>query len=237
MANQFLGLSLFVMLLSFFIILNAISSFETTKTQPVLNSLTVAFSNKRAEQDIDPGLIEAESETSQLGSTLDRIQGLFESQITAVKAKQNRLGTSMVVKMPFADFQKALRASLTIPDNTPSLLNADTVDLQPMLVSLLETGRDITYKMDMLLHVDRDPADILSEDPQRFANLERSIASVAQSLEEAGLPRKQVSAGMKQGDPGVIELVFTRYLPFNPLGTGTGADAVPQPATTEGAAP
>lgn len=228
MANQFLGLSLFIMLLSFFIILNAISTFETTKSQPVLNSLTVAFSTKKAEKDLAPGKAPQPTQAQNLGSTLDKVQALFQSQISTAKAKQNRLGTTMVIRLPFEDYKKAMRSSLTIRDNTPSLVNADAVDLLPMLVSLLETQRDVTYKMDMLLHVNQEPTTIVSEQPERFSSLNRSVSAVAKTLEEAGLPRKQVTAGLKQGEEGMIELVFSRYLPFNPLGTdqiGENADA------------
>lgn len=231
MANQFLGLSLFIMLLSFFIILNAISSFEVTKSQPVLNSLTVAFSSKRATQDVAPGKIEMPTKSQQLGSTLDQVQALFQSQIASVQAKQNRLGTTMVIKMPYDEFQKSLRNSLTVRDDTPSLMNADAVDLLPMLVSLLETQRDVTYKMDMLLQVEDEPTAIISDSPARFASLNRSVSALAQTLEEAGLPRKQVSAGLKQGDDGIIELVFTRYLPFDPLGGGKISEEQPAEET------
>ena len=44
MANQFLSLSLFLMLLSFFIVLNSMSTFEQETTVPaVLNSLSLAY--------------------------------------------------------------------------------------------------------------------------------------------------------------------------------------------------
>lgn len=230
MANQFLGLSLFIMLLSFFIILNAISSFEVTKSQPVLNSLTVAFSNKRATEDVAPGASKIKTPNKQLGSTLDQVQGLFESQIATAKAKQNRLGTNMVVRMPFDDFQKAMRSSLTVRDDSPSLMRSEQVDLLPMLVSLLETQRDVTYKMDMLLMVDDEPTTIISEAPDQFSALNRSVSAIARTLEEAGLPRKQVSAGLKQGSDGIIELVFSRYLPFNPLGVDQVGSATQQEA-------
>ena len=47
MANQFLSLSLFLMLLSFFIVLNSMSDFEKQTAVPaVLNSLSLAFSSR-----------------------------------------------------------------------------------------------------------------------------------------------------------------------------------------------
>ena len=47
MANQFLSLSMFLMLLSFFIVLNSMSTFEKEVAVPaVLNSLSMAFSKQ-----------------------------------------------------------------------------------------------------------------------------------------------------------------------------------------------
>ncbi len=87
-----------------------------------------------------------------------------------------------------------------------------------MLVSLMETDREVAYTMDMLLNIEEKPSALSAGDPLRFATLNKSISSVALKLEEAGLPKHQVTAGLKQGESGFIELVFRRYLPFSPLG-------------------
>lgn len=222
MANQFLGLSLFIMLLSFFIILNAISNFEITKSRPVLNSLTLAFSNKQTLDITPPGLETRRTQNQQLGSTLDRIEELFRSQISSTEAKQNRLGTVMHVRLPFNDFQNALINSLTIPAE-PAAPNTQTVDLLPMLVSLLETQRNVTYKMDMVLNVEEELPYLVAEQPGRFAVYNRAISEVAFKLEDSGLPKVQLSAGLETGEPGMIDLIFSRYQPFNPLGVNAPA--------------
>ena len=217
MANQFLGLSLFIMLLSFFIILNAISNYEITKSRPVLNSLNIAFSTKETLDITPPGLQQTQNQDQQLGSTLDRIEELFRSQISSVEAKQNRLGTVMHVRLPFNDFQNALISSLTVPREPPAP-GAQAVDLLPMLVSLLETQRSVAYKMDMVLNVEESLPYLVAEQPGRFAVYNRAISEVAYKLEDSGLPKVQISAGLESGDAGMIDLFFSRYQPFNPLG-------------------
>ena len=218
MANQFLGLSLFVMLLSFFIILNAVSNFEETKSQPVLNSLALTFSNKEAIDPTPPGPALVKTMAMQEGSTLDKIESLFKSQITSAKTKQNRLGTIMYIDVPFQEFEKAILKSLTIPaaDAAPDF--EENMDVLPMLVSLLETGREVTYKMDMLLNISQSPPVLIGQNPERFNALNKSLSGVALKLEESGLPKYQVTAGLKQGEEGIVELIFRRYQPFNPLG-------------------
>jgi hypothetical protein len=230
MANQFLGLSLFVMLLSFFIILNAISSFETTKTQPVLNSLSMAFSNRDAVEDIMPGKMLAETAEMQSGSTLDRIEAVFKSQITAAETKQNRLGTTMYVHMPFENFKLGIMKSIVIPDLSDARLAAAPMDLLPMLVSLMETSRDTAYTMDMILNIEDNPATLLTKNPERFSALNKSISAIAAKLEEAGLPKYQVTAGLKQGETGFIDIIFRRYVPFSPLNAeDTLLEKTPEP--------
>lgn len=227
MANQFLGLSLFIMLLSFFIILNAISSFEETKTQPVLNSLSMAFSNQEVVEDTAPGQMETQSPLTQLGSALDKIQALFTSQITAAQARQNRLGTQMFMRMKFKDFQNAIVSSLTVPKDAPVFISENKyVNMIPLLVSLMQTQEkeQVPYRMDMVLSIEENPSTIAADAPEKFAAYNRSVTVIAEKLEKAGLPKYQVTAGLKQGEPGYIELTFHRYEPFDPLGTRAGID-------------
>lgn len=212
---------MFIMLLSFFIILNAISSYDVTKTSPVLNSLSMTFSKEEMIDDIMPGKMLAESAQTQNASALDRIEAAFRSQITAAETKQNRLGTTMFIRMPFDDFKKGMMKSLVIPNASrrTAFLENDRVDFLPMLVSLMETERDTSYTMDMVLNIEEHPAALVADDPKRFAAINRSISQIALKLENSGLPKHQVTAGLKQGKVGYIDLVFRRYLPFNPLGT------------------
>lgn len=209
------------MLLSFFIILNAISSFEVTKSRPVMNSLMLTFSNRTTQDVLAPGEMELVTAGNQEASALDKIEALFRSQISAVELKQNRLGTKMFVRMPFKDFQDAISSSLMVTPEIEAFPGAQNLDLLPMLVSLMETQRDETYKMDMILNIEQEPSQLFSESSVRFTNVNRSITTIAAKLEKAGLPRKQMSAGLKKGDPEMVELLFRRYQPFNPLGTDT----------------
>ncbi|MEM7650768.1 MAG: hypothetical protein AAF204_01640, partial [Pseudomonadota bacterium] len=195
-----------------------------TKSQPVLNSLSVAFSKKEIERISPPGQEDSPSQQNQLGSTLDRIEALFRTQITATQAKQNRLGTEMHIRMPFKDFQTAIARSLTVPVQEPPI-GAEPVDLLPMLVSLLETQRTVPYKMDMVLNVNENVSALVTDNPARLAAYNRSVSEIAFKLEDSGLPRKQLSAGLETGQGGMIDLMFSRYEPFNPLGTDAPVDA------------
>ena len=74
MANQFLSLSLFIMLLSFFIILNSLSSYEDVKSKPVLNSISMAFSKDTPDPILAPNTVESPIESNNEGDSLDKLK-------------------------------------------------------------------------------------------------------------------------------------------------------------------
>lgn len=218
MANEYLGLSLFIMLLSFFLILNSISSFQMSKSQPILNSLSITFSAAPEEKIENSDDNQTNSKSLQKGTTLDQISGLLNGQITGVESRQNRLGTMMFVKMPFKEFQRSMQASLIIPDeDTPdrTLSETEPKDFLPLLVSLIETEKNMPLRMDMILNVSENPSVMRAQTPERFAALNRAVTEISGLLEQAGMPPKQMSAGIGQGEEGMIELLFRRHEPFH----------------------
>ena len=78
--------------------------------------------------------------------------------------------------------------------------------------------------MDMLRHTQGRPSAIMAQNPDQFMLMNKSISAIATKLEESGLPKKQITVGLKQGEPDQIELMFRRYEPFNPLGIETGSE-------------
>lgn len=227
MANQFLGLSLFIMLLAFFIILNSISSFEDTKSRPVLNSLIVAFSTRDPIDLVPPGPMREQTLAMNEGSTLDQLEELFRSQISAAETRQNRLGTTMYVRMPFDEFRETIARSLSgTPSPKVNPLDKPSYNILPLLVSLLETQDGITYKMDMILNIKEEPATLVASEPEKFAGLNNDISAIARVVTKAGLPTHQVTSGIQRGEAGFVNLVFRRYQPFNPLEAKTVSEAV-----------
>lgn len=211
MANQFLALSLFVMLLSFFLILNSMSSFEDIKSSPVLNSLSLAFSNEDPPDDAEPGIEESTDASFREGDTLDRIQSLFTSQIVGADVKKNRLGTEMRIRVSLDRFDNQFMQGGA---GSPGGLGADFVKT---LVSLIEAQDAIPYSMDMVMNIGANPASELNERPQEAIAAVTKAAGYAQKLETTGLPRRLVTTGLGAGEGGTVDLYFRRYAPFNPV--------------------
>ncbi|MGH1375729.1 MAG: hypothetical protein ACRBCK_05195 [Alphaproteobacteria bacterium] len=214
MANQFLSLSLFLMLLSFFIVLNAISSFEEVKSQPVLNSLSLAFSQEAVKEDlqspsqeVNPRAVENE------GDTLDKIEGLFQGHIAGFDATKNRLGTVMHVRVPIIEFESAIDVSEL------DFLSSDQQgrgSFAQTIVTVLRSGQNNNpYRIDMLLNIPQDPATQMQRNPGEFRAELKRVSGYANILQENGLPKKTITIGLTQGDSGYIDLYFRRYEPFD----------------------
>jgi hypothetical protein len=214
MANQFLGLSLFIMLLSFFIIINALSSFESEKSKTVLDSLSEAFSVKKQEILSAPGEIPSIEASIHEGSVLDQLESYFTAQIVGVTVKQDRTGSEMHVRMPFENFKNALALALE-PQSTEPAAGSANRGLKPMLNSLMDTQNAIPYRMDMILGSSLAPERLVAEKPQLYKTMSRDIAAVAARLESAGMPLKFMSVGIGTGEEGMLDLYFRRHEGFS----------------------
>ncbi len=213
MANQYLGLSLFVMLLSFFIILNALSNFEEAKARPVINSVSVAFSSKDTVKDLSPNLESDPLQSYRSGDALDQLDELFKAQISGVETQKNRLGTIMHLRVRLDEFEGGLMAPISESEDVSDFEGP----FLPMLVSLLKAENAIPYRMDMMLNIESDASDLQQDNPEALLSYLKKAASYAQTLERAGLPTQLVTAGLKKGERDYIDLYFYRHIPFNPL--------------------
>ncbi len=204
------------MLLSFFIVLNSVSEFEDSKAEPILNSLSLAFTSQITMKPVAPSIKDNQNtalkDGKKEGDTLEELEGLFNAHISNFTAKRNKFGSIMHVSMPIGRFENALAF------NSYNALNvvADTRGaFLPTLISVLraaENGKQ--YRIDMILNTASDPSVQNHADQQDFMRDMRRITTLATKLEQKGLPKKMVSAGLQQGDEGTLDLYFYLYKPF-----------------------
>ena len=212
MANQFMGLSLFIMLLSFFIILNSISDFEETKARPILSSLDMAFSSSAIDRDENASVSQQQQqESTKEGDTLDKIEGLFNAQVKSFTLQKNRLGTEMYVRLSVEEFEKFLginSAGDLFVDN--SMRDGFT----GTLVTLIQTAEsEIPYRMDMVLNIGGNPSSLQNEQPEVTRGALKQVSAYSKVLEDNGMPIQFISAGLGADEQDTVELVFRRYVP------------------------
>lgn len=211
-------LSLFLMLLSFFIIMNSTSNFDDSKARPVMRSLALAFSGGTVEQGAAPlGEFVPQVYTGE-GETLERIEALFFSHIPDVQSRRNRLGTMMRVRLPVRSFETGIDMSgVTEPQGAAVSYVGGKGGLLPMLVALLQSqDAGVPYRMDMMLAVSDDPAALAANDPEMLKEKANSVSMLANTLEKAGIPGALLGTGLERGENGFIDIYFRRDEPYEP---------------------
>lgn len=217
--SQLLGLSLFVMLLAFFIVLNAISSYKEDKVAPVLKSLESSFASKISQRGDDNSSVTASEDALDEGSAIERMQALFVSQIPAHRAKIDKSSGTMHVQLGLDDFERAV-TGLGAPEEKEKKGKEDLNDFfLPALVALIKNdAAGLPYRMDMVVNVAQDPAVMQNRSPDDMRHLSQRIALIAQHLEGAGLPVRLIGVGIKQGEADTVDIFFSPHIPYNPLG-------------------
>ncbi len=218
LGSQLMTLSLFVMLLAFFIVINAISTFETNRVKPIMKSLGQTFAT-RLDVTVDDRPSPTESEDMSMGSgdVLERIEAMFNTHIPGpdTKVERNPISGIMTVTVPFDRFAEAM--ALVASGKTDAVFT-------PMIVGLMRSNQaGLSYRMDMTLAVPMEPPAYLRTQPEAMWAALRSLNTLALDLEEAGLAQKYFTIGMQKGAPGRLEIVFSRHRPYDPRGDGEGA--------------
>ncbi len=213
MANQFLSLALFLMLLSFFIIMNGMSSFEDAKSRSAMNSIALAFSNE------EPSEMKAPSDDPNLsiavrtGDTLEAVEGLFSAHISGFEILRNRLGTTMHVRTSIGEFENAI--DIFDSDSGNDMTTKEKGAFLPTIVTLLRSGeKGQSYRIDMVLNIPDDVSIYQKQRPNEFIKDLKRVSRLAESLEKSGLPKKMISAGLAKGSVGMIDIYIHRYKPF-----------------------
>lgn len=213
-------LSLFIMLLAFFIVLNAISSYEEDRTFPVVESLQLTFAINPIKPDIEPAIVPDTQQSFRDGETIERIDALFNAQITSFDAVRNETYGMMEVTLPIDVFAAAVMAigQEDMMTASPDAVVKGKKFFLPTLVSILKSDQQgVPYRMDVMLHINDNPALIQNREPQALEQVLDRGAQLTAQLEKAGLPQKLLSIGIGKGDPGKVRILFRPHEPFTPV--------------------
>ena len=216
--GQMMTLSLFIMLLAFFIVLNSISSYEEQKSEDIRESLRLTFTNQTMER-AAPSARKSLAEKLNEGHSFDRIEALFQAEIATSEFRKSRLQGVMQVEIPFNDFVEAVRKSKTGRFTvTPSRREIFYNGFLPTLASILRLdleGRPT--RLDIHIQKEEKLPVLLGRDAGRIQTSLKTVAGFAETFEAAGLPQNLLNIGLHQGDPDIVVLTFTKHRPLNPL--------------------
>lgn len=204
-----LNLSLFIMLLAFFIVMNAISSWDKKRYQPILKSLDLTFSISALRDGTKPSMIGAEDHATGEGDTVERIDALFNAQITGFKATKSSVNGTMHAEIPLDEFDRAMRAANQVDlTKVKSVTGLQTYFL-PTLVSLMQAeAKEQPYRLDIIMHTKDEPPLLINSDPRQLNEAIKNISAYADLLEEAGMKPQLISVGLQKGETDRVDLYF-----------------------------
>ncbi len=216
--GQMMNLSLFIMLLAFFIVLNTLSSYEEIKTETVRRSVELAFSKDAEIKEDLPSVRDDPAKSLKEGHTFERLDALFESQIVSFETTSSKSRGIMMVRVPYKKFSEAILAVgqkdlLQYPSRKAVRGNF----FLPTLTSLLRRNIDgAPTRMEILVHTKKNPAELQNQAPKKLQDIMSKVGVFSQRLQKQGMPEKLINIGVAKGDPDFIDLIFRKYIPFSP---------------------
>jgi flagellar motor protein MotB len=215
---QLITLSLFIMLLAFFIVLNSISTYEDEKKSAAIKSVDEAFSKHALDLDESPSLNPAIEKSVHEGHVFDRLDALFDSQISTYEIKANKATGVMSVDIPLEEFARTMsiigQKDLTkIPSKRVIVKGKYFL---PTLVSVLRSEQEgVSTRMEIIMHVDKNPVYLEGKTSEKLEVAMNSVAGFSERLEEIGFPQKLLNIGLKKGDSKSLTLTFRRHNEFS----------------------
>jgi hypothetical protein len=204
-----INLSLFIMLLAFFIVLNRHTEFREEKVRPILESIDQTFTSRVFRQDSGPSYRQdIERQTAQ-GDDLEKIEALFRSRLPQVDARYLPSRGILYVEMPVQVFQNL------IDQKSPRYERALDDAMRDIMSS-----RKPALQLEIWLVHKEDPVSLMQKNPDQLSQLIKQLSDWVGSLEQqtAGdLPKGRAVIGVGQADQEIIKLIFRPHTPYAPL--------------------
>jgi hypothetical protein len=212
--SQILALGLFLMLLAFFIVLTTLSTFDEEQAAPVLASLEKAFAPRVYRQDIAQTTIAAPAESNNLGTSLERIAGLFRTRIPGTQVHAERTGI-LHVAVKTADLFEAIEQSQSPPTSNSN--NAKNIGFRDIFVAVLMSQKtEMPLRMDILINLPKNPADKKKAQKNLTVKQIQKVAKIAAMLQKQGLPLHLYSFSYSKGAQDMTDITFSVYEAYSP---------------------
>lgn len=191
-------LALFLIVLAFFILLTSISKREEDRAKAVLGSLGSTFSENAL---VVTGPLDYTFGTGVYwtsGAAEKSVRGLFQSTFPLARIPPYQPFGSLVFEVPADE----------VFVSGGSLLQAQETDFLERLATILVHERPgIVFETEIIVFVTPEAARAEGESPARALALARAGA-FARALVDRGVAPARVSAGIAEGQPGVVRLAF-----------------------------
>ncbi|MBL4589156.1 MAG: flagellar motor protein MotB [Alphaproteobacteria bacterium] len=182
-------LALFIILLSFFIVLNSISTFEEEKIKPVMESIGATFANRVVRNELAPSVTPDPAQAIGEGTVYDHLEELFQSQFKQISNPQRDDERGLFyTTLPY----KALKNALL--DIRPHHLSR--IDKSGEFLSLLKSlilSNNHNFRLDIVLET---PDDLFALTQEEQTIVAQKVAFLGERLAQVGFPPERISIGI-----------------------------------------
>ncbi len=232
-----MSLSVFVLLLAFFIVMNAISKVQQHKSGPALRSIekTFALETIVPPSPFPEGGGDDSAADSQKEDVFGVLDALFRAELPGIKAERDDTRGVMHVRMTREAFLLALEQARTVSLPKESVYQwkeGSFVATLVGLVALKEKG--VSLRMDVLLNLTLEPSLLREKDPEALNAAMKDAGWIAQTLQKSGLSAESLSVGLKTGQMRTVDLYFRKVQAFSPV-AGDKKEEKPPAVGAEGA--
>jgi hypothetical protein len=198
-------LSLKLLLLGFFILLNALSQYEEDRTRRVLISVNEAFDGRVEVRDSEKTYPSALGPLEREAALIDAVGRLLDDLLPAVRTASTHDGTRLRLEIS--------AGSIFRPGRTG--LQPGRALLMRRLAGALTAERrgELSYRFEILHGLPDGAADPGSAEPAALAIRRGGV--LARDLVARGVPAEKLSVGLLPGHPGRLRLVL--WLPETPV--------------------
>lgn len=189
-------LSLFLLLLAFFILLNALATIEETKSRQVLTSVAATF---RSVVDADTSaqvLLSELGPASEPDEILEAMEQLWVTAVSVTKVETLSAGQMMQITMPVNEL---------FLGGKPVLRSDRRALLERAARVLSVQAKSVVAELELVLGTPPIEPEKLDENPSLA--IQRAVV-LAGALLEVGAAKDKVSTGVRVGDPKSLRLRF-----------------------------
>ena len=204
-------LALFIILLSFFVILNSISTFEKQKAVSIMQSIEEAFTTKIFKDYIAPSQTPDALRLAGEGQAVETLEKLFKSsfpQLTEVRTDTAR--GRFYAELPLTKLEKIITDFVqrqgSVVDNAPP---------ENFFEYVLDIYKSNNATLRLEFYILSD-APLTKMESTNLLAQRLFLSDTAASFGRAGLPPQNLSIGFEEGTTGMARLIINNAFTYNP---------------------
>lgn len=207
-SSQFLILSLFILLLAFFIALTSGADFDENKTDPVIDSLEKVFPVNRLRGNGVPAFVQQTSDVRGEGDAqvdFDTADAIFSSDSFPFQKRTRRADGAFIVTMTQGELSELLSISAARV-TTPMQRQRFFATLSTFLSR--KSGRT-GHNLNVILSTSEHPSRLAVTKPDELTKLIRRSEDFALGFQKNGISRDNIISGLQKGQNNDVNLIFT----------------------------